>query len=100
MISFDETFRFITQHQVALEGGWWSTVNEDGVLSGNRNRTTMWQGAYHNGRALLLSEQILRKSTSRRRNRKQTANNQPTSVLPPRGDKTDPSDESRVVGLR
>ena len=58
---FDETFAFINKHQVSPQGGWWSTVSEDGSLGSNRNRTTMWQGAYHNGRALLLCEQLLRK---------------------------------------
>ena len=58
---FDETLDFIEQHQIAQKGGWWATVNEDGSRGQWNERTSMWQGAYHNGRALLLCEQMLRR---------------------------------------
>lgn len=58
---FDETFEFVEKHQVAPEGSWWATLKEDGSLGQNRTRTSMWQGAYHNGRSLLLCEQLLNK---------------------------------------
>jgi mannobiose 2-epimerase len=35
-------------------------TNEDGSLGQNKSRTSMWQGGYHNGRALLMSEALLR----------------------------------------
>jgi mannobiose 2-epimerase len=60
---FDETLAFIEQHQIAAQGGWWATLKEDGSVGENQTRTSMWQGAYHNGRALLLSEAMLRATT-------------------------------------
>ncbi len=62
---FEETLDFIEQHQIAAEGGWWATLREDGSVGENRTRTSMWQGAYHNGRALLLCEKLLRQSAQR-----------------------------------
>lgn len=56
---FLQTLDFVEQNQVAPQGGWWATVNEDGSLGSNRSRTSMWQGAYHNGRALILCGQLL-----------------------------------------
>ena len=56
---FDETLDFVEKHQVAPQGSWWATLQEDGSLGPNRSRTSMWQGAYHNGRAMLLCEQLL-----------------------------------------
>ena len=58
---FAETLDFIEQKQIAKQGGWWATLNEDGSLGQSRSRTSMWQGAYHNGRALLRCEQLLRR---------------------------------------
>ena len=58
---FEKTFRFVERHHVADKGGWWATLNEDGSLGERQVRTSMWQGAYHNGRALLLCEQLLKK---------------------------------------
>lgn len=56
---FDETLDFVEKHQVAPKGSWWATLREDGSLGAQRSRTSMWQGAYHNGRAMLLCEQLL-----------------------------------------
>ena len=56
---FAQTLDFIERHQVAAEGGWWATREADGSRHANRSRTSMWQGAYHNGRALLFSAQRL-----------------------------------------
>lgn len=58
---FDETLSFIEKHQVAHEGGWWNTVQQDGSLQEPGSRTSTWQAGYHNGRALLLCEQLLRR---------------------------------------
>ncbi|GAB5402366.1 MAG: cellobiose 2-epimerase [Aureliella sp.] len=58
---FDETFTFVLEHQIAEQGGWWATVNADGTLRDRSVRTSMWQGAYHNARALLMCESMLRK---------------------------------------
>jgi cellobiose epimerase len=56
---FDGTLAFIQRHQIAASGGWWGTVQEDGTLGTRRIRSSMWQGAYHNGRALLLCAKLL-----------------------------------------
>jgi mannobiose 2-epimerase len=57
--AFTETLEFIVEHQVAEKGGWWATRAEDGGPHRNESRTSMWQGGYHNGRALLLSAWLL-----------------------------------------
>lgn len=57
--AFRQTLDFIEAHLVAKEGSWWATRNADGSPSRNLSRTSMWQGAYHNGRALLWSARIL-----------------------------------------
>ncbi|MGE3310209.1 MAG: AGE family epimerase/isomerase [Limisphaerales bacterium] len=57
--AFAETLDFIERHQVAPDGGWWATRAADGSAHPNRSRSSMWQGAYHNGRALLLSAKML-----------------------------------------
>ncbi|MBX3743874.1 MAG: AGE family epimerase/isomerase [Verrucomicrobiae bacterium] len=57
--AFARTLDFIEQHQIAPDGGWWATLNENGSAHPNPSRSSMWQGAYHSGRALLLSSQIL-----------------------------------------
>lgn len=59
---FDETLDFVEKHQVAPKGSWWATLQEDGSLGSNRSRTSMWQGAYHNGRAMLVCEKLLSRS--------------------------------------
>jgi cellobiose epimerase len=55
---FDETLDFIERHHIAKEGGWYATRNADGTPLRN-NRSTMWQGPYHGGRALIFSARIL-----------------------------------------
>jgi mannobiose 2-epimerase len=57
--AFVRTLDFIERHQAAPDGGWFATRNEDGSSTGNDSRSSMWQGAYHSGRALLLSAKIL-----------------------------------------
>jgi mannobiose 2-epimerase len=57
--AFARTLDFIERHQVAADGGWWATRNEDGSANPNTSRSSMWQGAYHSGRALLLSSKLL-----------------------------------------
>lgn len=56
---FAQTLDFVENHQVAEAGGWWATRQADGSAHRNRSRTSMWQGAYHNGRALLRSAKRL-----------------------------------------
>lgn len=58
---FDQTLDFVERHQISESGGWWATVQADGSLGPRKSRTSMWQGAYHNGRALLLCEKLLRR---------------------------------------
>lgn len=57
--AFVRTLDFIERHQVASGGGWWATRQADGSAGGSDVRSSMWQGAYHNGRALLYSAKIL-----------------------------------------
>ncbi len=57
--AFAKTLDFVEHHQIAPDGGWWATLNADGSPHANRSRSSMWQGAYHNGRALLWSAKIL-----------------------------------------
>ncbi len=56
--AFDRTFEFVMKYQVASKGSWWSTCRADGKVTGP-SRSSMWQGAYHNGRSMLLSAEIL-----------------------------------------
>ena len=56
--AFRRTFAFVQKHQVAPEGSWWATRTADGSPKSNQ-RSSPWQGAYHNGRALLLSAGLL-----------------------------------------
>jgi mannobiose 2-epimerase len=55
---FGETLDFVERHQVAKEGSWWATRQADGSPAGD-SRTSMWQGAYHNGRAMLRCAELL-----------------------------------------
>jgi mannobiose 2-epimerase len=55
---FAQTLDFVEKHQVAKEGGWWATRKADGSPAGS-SRTSMWQGAYHNGRSMLLCARLL-----------------------------------------
>ena len=55
---FRQTLEFVEQHQVAAEGGWWATRRADGSPQSDP-RSSPWHGAYHSGRAMLLSAQIL-----------------------------------------
>lgn len=55
---FFETLDFVERHHVAKVGGWYATRKADGSPLRD-SRSTMWQGAYHSGRALLLSAKLL-----------------------------------------
>jgi mannobiose 2-epimerase len=57
--AFCKTLDFVEKHQVAREGSWWATRAADGSPRGDQ-RSSMWQGAYHNGRAMLLCAKLLR----------------------------------------
>ena len=56
---FDHCFEFTLDHHVAPDGGWWDTLEEDGSVGEKKVRSSMWQGAYHNGRALLNCAKML-----------------------------------------
>jgi mannobiose 2-epimerase len=56
--AFTQTLDFVNKYQVAREGSWWATRKADGSPAGT-SRTSMWQGAYHNGRSMLLCTQLL-----------------------------------------
>ncbi len=51
--TFSQTLDFIEKYQVAPQGSWWATRSADGSPQGT-TRTSPWQGAYHNGRAMIL----------------------------------------------
>jgi mannobiose 2-epimerase len=55
---FAQTLDFVEKYQVAKEGGWWATRKADGSPAGT-SRTSMWQGAYHSGRSMLLCARLL-----------------------------------------
>jgi mannobiose 2-epimerase len=56
---FAGTLDFVEKHQVAKEGSWWATRRADGSPADNPSRTSMWQGAYHNGRSMLQCARLL-----------------------------------------
>lgn len=55
---FAQTLDFVEKHQVAKEGSWWASLKADGSPL-NRSRSSMWQGAYHNGRAMMVCKNLL-----------------------------------------
>jgi mannobiose 2-epimerase len=55
---FRQTLDFVEKHQVAREGSWWATRTADGSPKGD-SRSSMWQGAYHSGRSMLLCAKLL-----------------------------------------
>jgi cellobiose epimerase len=57
--AFSKTLDFCAKYHVAKEGGWWATRNTDGSPAADKTRTSMWQGAYHAGRALIQSSMRL-----------------------------------------
>ena len=57
---FNKTLDFIESHHVSERGGWYASLKEDGSLGPNQSRSSMWQGAYHNGRAMKMCESKLR----------------------------------------
>jgi mannobiose 2-epimerase len=67
--AFRQTLAFVDNHQVAREGSWWATRAADGTPKGTQ-RSSPWQGAYHNGRAMLrctkLLEELAQKSAQER----------------------------------
>jgi len=56
---FCQTLDFVEKHQVAKEGSWWATCRADGSPQGDQ-RSGPWQGAYHNGRSMILCEKLLK----------------------------------------
>jgi mannobiose 2-epimerase len=56
--AFARTLRFIEAHQVAPQGSWWATCAANGVPKGTQ-RSSMWQGAYHSGRAMIRCAELL-----------------------------------------
>jgi mannose/cellobiose epimerase-like protein (N-acyl-D-glucosamine 2-epimerase family) len=64
--AFSRTLDFCEKHQIAEEGGWWSTRAADGSPTNDKTRASMWQGGYHSGRALLLSAEWLSQMAKRK----------------------------------
>jgi mannobiose 2-epimerase len=57
--AFSKTLNFVEKFQIAPEGGWWSVRQADGSPSTNMLRSSSWQGAYHPGRAMMVSARWL-----------------------------------------
>jgi mannobiose 2-epimerase len=57
--AFTKTFDFVTTHQINPDGSWYATLGASGNVE-NSSLTSMWQSAYHAGRALLRVHQLLR----------------------------------------
>jgi cellobiose epimerase len=55
---FRETLDFVEKHQVASAGSWYASRQADGSPLVN-TRSSPWQGAYHNGRSMLLCARLL-----------------------------------------
>ena len=62
---FCQTLDFVEKHQVAKEGSWWATCRADGSPQADQ-RTGPWQGAYHNGRSMILCEKLLKELARKR----------------------------------
>lgn len=56
--AFRSTLDFVEHHQVAGEGSWWATCTADGTPK-TTQRSSRWQGAYHNGRSMLRCAKLL-----------------------------------------
>lgn len=57
--TFEQTLDFCEKYVVAREGGWWATRAANGDPTEDKQRSGPWQGAYHAGRSLLYSAQLL-----------------------------------------
>ena len=57
---FGKCYTFTMKNHIAPAGGWWDTLEVDGSVGEKKTRTSMWQGAYHNGRALLMCAKLLK----------------------------------------
>jgi N-acyl-D-amino-acid deacylase len=56
---FCQTLDFVEKHQVAPEGSWWASRKADGSPLSSQ-RSSPWQGAYHNGRSMILCQKLLK----------------------------------------
>ncbi len=56
---FRQTLDFVEKHQVAAEGNWWASRKADGSPLSDQ-RSSPWQGAYHNGRSMILCQKLLK----------------------------------------
>jgi mannobiose 2-epimerase len=63
--AFSQTLDFVEKHQVAMEGSWWATRAADGSPMSDQ-RSSPWQGAYHNGRAMILCAKMLEELANNR----------------------------------
>jgi mannobiose 2-epimerase len=57
--AFAGTLDFVEKHQVAKEGSWWTIRRADGSSGKTTLRSSIWQGAYHNGRSMLWCARLL-----------------------------------------
>jgi mannobiose 2-epimerase len=78
---FAQTLDCVEKHQVAPDGSWWATRQADGAPAGTV-RTSMWQGAYHNGRSMLRCAELLEALAAR------ASEERAPMPPPPKGDGT------------
>jgi mannobiose 2-epimerase len=62
--AFRQTLDFVEKHQAAPGGGWFATCKSDGTVQTD-TRSSMWQGPYHCGRALLRCAKLLEELSPR-----------------------------------
>lgn len=62
--TFGQTLDFVEKYQVAPAGSWWATLEPDGSPRGS-TRSSPWQGAYHNGRSMILCAKRLERLAAR-----------------------------------
>jgi mannose/cellobiose epimerase-like protein (N-acyl-D-glucosamine 2-epimerase family) len=72
---FRQTLDFVEKHQVSPEGSWWASRKADGSAQSDQ-RSSPWQGAYHNGRSMILCEKHL-KELAGNSEKKETKNSEP-----------------------
>lgn len=56
--ALDSTYQLVATHTISPQGGWFASTQADGSPL-DRTTTSMWQSAYHAGRALLRLAHIL-----------------------------------------
>jgi mannobiose 2-epimerase len=65
--AFNRQWRFIREHQVdPVHGGWYAVVSREGKPVAGHIKSDRWTEAYHQGRALLVVSQTLRRLAAKK----------------------------------